>query len=175
MRILRTAITVLAMTTLVTCFGAASASAREDPGTVSGQKFGAKDGHMVTTESYPVSPGQAPITVTYGSSAPSKGVAPMAVWGSSYATSSEFAEYIYTGRAKAAGNVYAGKRIIKVCIWYSYPGGTPSPTVCSSATSSGSSWRAGSEKSVTFFDHPSANWPQTTFHITTTRINPAIV
>ena len=97
----------------------------------------------------------------------------MATWGSSYATSTEYVQFFYKGLAKAAGNVYYNQRIIKVCISYSNPGNS-SPTVCSSASSNGGSWTAGSERSVTFADNLSLNWPQTTFNVTTTRINPNV-
>lgn len=103
-----------------------------------------------------------------------KAVDPNAVWGSSYAISTEIAYLWYNGTAKAAGNVYSNQRIIKVCIWYSQQGRANSATVCSSAHSNGSSWSSGSEVSVGFMDNLSDNWPATVFNIQTTRINPNV-
>lgn len=181
---------VMAASLLFVSLGAPGASAADEPqskrpatskkesatsGVVGGKKYGPKDGYEVTTESHPVVPGQDPLEVSWGGTPapPSGEISPMAYWGSSYATSTETAYVFYTGRAKAAGNVYNNQRIVKVCISYSHTLRS-SPTVCSSATSTGSSWYAGAEASVGFTDNLSDNWPQTSFNISTTRINPNV-
>lgn len=172
-----TTVTALVMISLGTA-GASAAAAPNlqdtDPQTVvvSGQEFGPEDGVEVITESYDVNPGEGPVGSIY-EAAPT-GISPLATWGSSYAISKETAQLYYKGRAKAAANVYSGKRIIKVCIWYSQGSVYVSGTVCSSASFTGSSWKVGSEKSVGQWDNLSVNWPQTTFRIQTTRINPSV-
>lgn len=160
--------------------GATGASAARGPsseapayGVVSGQLFGPEDGYEVTTETYPVYPGQEDLDVIYGDALPEGAITPLATWGTSYAKSTHPTIFTYKGYARAAGNVFNGQRIIKVCIWYSHPGRT-GKTVCSSATSNGSGWTAGSEATVTFIDNLSINWPKTVFNISTTRINPNI-
>lgn len=137
---------------------------------INGEEYGPEDGVRTTTESYDVV-GEDPIDITYADEP--EGISPRATWGSSYARSTEYAYVRFQGRAKAAGNVYAGERIVGVCIWYAHPG-RKSPTVCSSATSSGRSWSAGPERTVGFTDNLSFNWDKTKFHIRTTRINPSI-
>lgn len=176
----RSKFTALTFALLMLGPGAVGAAASESEDTESpssgvadGRTFGPEDGYSVTTESYPITPGDEPLEVLFGDSLPPETVSPFATWGSSYATSTEYAQFFYVGKARAAGNVFSGERIIKVCIWYSHPGRS-SNTVCSSATSNGSTWSAGSEASVSFVDNFSVNWPQTTFHIQTTRINPNI-
>ncbi|ROR96082.1 hypothetical protein EDD28_0656 [Salana multivorans] len=127
----------------------------------------------VVTETYDVMPGGGTVGSVYETDPPS-GPTPFATWGSSYAISTETAWLYYKGRAKAAGNVFQGQRIVKVCIWYSQGSQNISGTVCSSASSNGGSWIAGAEKSVSAWDNLSVNWPQTRFNIETTRINPNI-
>ena len=164
------------LTTLLTGYGLSPASADVNPdpvishpssATVSGKKLVRKDGLEVVTETYKVNPGSDPINVTYAD-APS-GISTFAVWGTSYATSSEIVQLYYQGKAKAAGNIYSGKRIVQVCIWYNQAG-IKTDKVCSTANSSGSSWIAGPEKKVGMWDNLSINWPQTEFNIQTTRI-----
>lgn len=138
------------------------------------EEYGPEDGLEVTTETLELVPGEGPVEVEYGEAPSAPGeIAPLKTWGSSYATSTEYAQLYYVGRAKAAGNVYDGKRIIGVCVQYVQPGRS-SDKVCSRATSTGSSWRAGSEKSVGFWDNLSDNWPRTVFTISTSRIDPNI-
>lgn len=108
-----------------------------------------------------------------GAAASTGGIVPLATWGSSYAISTEQAQLHYYGKALAAGNVYGGQRIIEVCIHYANPG-NHSPTVCSDATSTGSSWISGSEHHVTFWDNLSINWPPTNFYIDRVVINPNV-
>lgn len=102
------------------------------------------------------------------------GVAPMATWGSSYALSTEDWQWWYHGRAKAAANVYSGKRIIQVCIWYTRGADRVSPKVCSNAVNDSGGWSAGPERRTECIDTIDPNAPQTMFNITTSRINPNI-
>ncbi|WP_152030799.1 hypothetical protein [Agromyces aureus] len=152
--------------------GATSAVAAE-PGTsdsvvVNGTTYGPEDGVVVTLDSIPVIPGSEPVGLELGN--------PYArdTWGSSYAISAEIAYAWYRGTAKAAANVYAGKRIVGVCIWYSQVGRANSQTVCSNASSNGSSWTPGGEVAVGWADNLSDGWPATQFNIRTTRVDPGI-
>lgn len=59
---------------------------------------------------FEITPGSGPVGVSYSSDCPdSPGV--RTVWGSSYAISTELLQLQYQGKAKAAANVYQGKRI----------------------------------------------------------------
>ncbi len=170
-------IAVLATAAAVAVLGSPAAMAADEPdpttGTVAGHTYGPEDGYEVVEEVYPLVDATGPIEVFYQDAPAPDQIVPMTTWGTSYATSTEIAQFVYYGKAKAGGNVYSGKRIIQVCIWYSHPGRTSS-TVCSSASSNGSSWSAGSEKTLTFVDNLSLNWPQTSFHVSTTRVSPNI-
>jgi len=150
-----TTVTAVLITTGVCVAGAPAALAADNKEptsvVVDGREFGPADGLTVTSETYGTLSGAG-------------------VWGTSYGTSKEYVA-VYRGKVKAAGNVYGGQRIIKVCMWYHHPGRTSS-TVCSSASSNGSRWTAGSEKTLSFVDNLSDNWPTTSFEVRTTRINP---
>lgn len=156
----------------------ASATEQQAPsseyGVVDGRVFGPEDGYEVVTESYTVVPGGDPIEILFENAPPPGMITPFATWGTSYATSTETFQFIYNGKAKAAANVFNNQRIVKVCISFSHPGRT-SPTVCSEASSASGRWVGGSEKTVRFVDNLSLNWPQTSFNIATTRINPSIL
>ena len=121
----------------------------------------------VTIATYNFLPGADPIEIIFHDDQPG-GIAPLATWGTSYAESSESAQLVHQGKAKAVGNVHQGKRIVK--FWYSRPRRS-SPTVRSVATSTGSSWNPVGEKTVTFVDYLSINWPQTVFNVQTKRIS----
>lgn len=97
-----------------------------------------------------------------------------AAWGGSYATSTEIAWLYYVGKARAAGNVYQGKRIISVCIWYSRAGEIISNAKCSNATGNSVAWFSGPEVSVDAFDSLAWNDTPTIFNIRTTRIDPTL-
>lgn len=171
-RVLSAIAAIPLMTIGVLGLGATSAVA-DEPDTpetvvVNGTTYGPEDGVEVTVDSFQLTPGGDPVGIQLGSPYTRD------VWGSSYAISKEIAYAWYRGTAKAAANVYNGQRIIKVCIWYSQPGRANSPTVCSSASSNGTSWSPGGEVAVTFADNLSDNWPSSVFNIQTTRIDPRI-
>lgn len=177
-RVMGTLTAILMMVGIVATSGSAAAaeagSESPSPEVVDEQEYGPEDGLEVTTETFELVPGEGPVGVEYGETPPAPGeIAPLATWGASYAKSTEYAQLLYVGKAKAAANVYSGKRIIAVCIQY-VQAGRSSSKVCSRATSSGSSWSAGAEKSVSFVDNLSDNWPRTVFTITTSRIDPQI-
>jgi hypothetical protein len=113
-------------------------------------------------------PGSAPISLVWGGKARD-------AWGSSYAYSNEVLQFFYTGRAKAAGNVYQNLRIVQVCIWYSRGSVAVSSTVCSFASSDTGTWLPGPEVSVSATDSLDSYAPHTIFNIQTGRINPAII
>lgn len=117
---------------------------------------------------YEVAPGGAPISLVLGGKTRDS-------WGSSYAYSSEFIQFFYTGRAKAAANVYLGLRIVMVCIWYSRNNAPVSSTVCSYANSDTGTWIGGPEVSVGATDSLDPNAPRTYFNIQTGRLNPNII
>lgn len=156
--------------------GVAVSPALADPGTegddtviITGVEYGPKDGLEEAVESFAIEPGAGPIDVAY----PSDIVSPRAVWGTSYATSTETVQLYYTGKAKAAGNVYEGKRIIRVCFWYSRDGKNLTGDICSAARDVGSSrWVPGSEVSKGVWDSLNPVAPKTIFNIKTTRITP---
>ena len=97
-----------------------------------------------------------------------------AAWGGSYATSTEIAWLYYVGKARAAGNVYQGKRIISVCIWYSRATEIVSDAKCSNASSNSVAWFSGPEVSVDAFDSLDWDASPTIFNIRTTRIDPTL-
>ncbi|MBN8881956.1 MAG: hypothetical protein J0H73_06540 [Salana multivorans] len=80
----------------------------------------------------------------------------------------------FTGKGKAAENVYQGKRIVKVCFWYTRGSATVTQTWCSSANSNGSSWVAGPEVVGGTWDIAYPWAAHTVFNISTTRIDPKI-
>ncbi|WP_035880784.1 hypothetical protein, partial [Cryobacterium sp. MLB-32] len=137
---------------------------------VSGQQLGPEDGLRVVTESYAITPGGDPVGATYPTTPP-KGPTPQLVWGSSYAYSQEYHSIQYTGYAKAAGNVYNGERIVRVCFWWTQANRT-SVTTCADATYSGGYWYASPEAQALFEDSLDPNAPQTIFNIQTSRIDP---
>ncbi len=161
-------------------FAASPAIADDDSSTsgtveVGDRKFGPADGVSVTTESFEITPGTgATVGVRYSTSPTPGMITPLATWGTSYANSTEYAYLFYHGVAKAAGNVFSGERIIKVCIQYTRSGVAVADKRCSSASSSGSSWLSGSEVESWASDSPELVGPPTVFNIETTRINPTI-
>lgn len=122
-------------------------------------------GYEVEDFEIELSPGHETVGITWGNWS-------RATWGSSYATSTEYAFLYYLGRAKAAGNVFDGKRIIRVCIWYSRDERVLSPVVCSNAYKANGIWNSGTEVSVGAWDTLDWEAPKTIFNIRTVRINP---
>ena len=100
----------------------------------------------------------------------------MATWGASYAISTEWWSQLgYDGKAKAAANLYAGLRIIQVCIWYTRDGeGVVGAKVCSNANSPNCVWVPGPEKTTSAWDSLNPFAPPTVFNISTVRISPGI-
>lgn len=175
------AVTVALASTMSTPAGATASPARADDtpsnietqtAVIDGHEFGPKDGLEVDTESFIVTSGGGPVGKTYGNT--SNGISPMATWGSSYAYSTEIWQFFYKGQGRAAGNVYGGKRIVKVCFWWTRGGKKVSGTKCSSAKSTGHGWGTGPEAVGTFNDTLGSHDPKTKFHIKTTRINPNV-
>lgn len=109
----------------------------------------------------------------YDSSSTFGGIAPLAVWGTSYAISTERAELKYNARGRAAANVYDGKRITQVCFWYTRGTTQISNKKCSNAVSSGG-WSSGPEVTDTVWDSINPVAPKTYFNISTVRIDPNI-
>jgi hypothetical protein len=95
-------------------------------------------------------------------------------WGPSYATSTEYLLFVHAGKAKAAGNIFNGLRIVQVCIWYTRGVDIISDVVCSNASSDTGVWLAGPVATTTALDTASSTDPKTIFHIKTTRIDPSI-
>lgn len=141
---------------------------------IDGRAFTEDDGLEYSFEEYEVG-GDAPSQVgTVFADLISPGtISPFAAWGSSYAISTEVAQIRYDGKAKAAANVFEGKRIIQVCFWYSRGGSNVSSMKCSNATSS-NRWYAGPEVTHSVYDSLNPWAPKTIFHIQTARIDPTI-
>ena len=142
----------------------------DDTAVVSGLTYGPKDGLEVDTQQFVITPGEGPVGVTYG---PEGDITPMQTWGSSYAISTETLQLWYDGKAKAAGNVYDGKRIIQACFWYSRGGSAVSSKKCSSAYEVGKGlWASGAEVTDRVMDDLNPVAPPTIFNVQTTRITP---
>jgi hypothetical protein len=142
---------------------------------IDGRKFGPKDGLQIDTYRIELTSGSSDEVGMIFTDAPSTGgVSPMVTWGSSYAITTEDWQWWYHGRAKAAANVYDGKRIIQVCIWYTRGADRISPKVCSNATDNSGYWVAGPEKTTECTDTIDPFAPPTVFNISTARIDPLI-
>ena len=86
---------------------------------IDGRRFGPKDGLEIDTYRIELTSGStAEVGMIFTDPSSSLGgISPMATWGASYAISWEDWQWWYHGKAKAAANIYSGKRIIQVCIW----------------------------------------------------------
>jgi len=172
---------VAAVVALTASAGGATADDAEDGGAdsgtvvIDGREFGPEDGLTVDVQQFEITPGGDPVGV-YLPTTPAAGtITPMATWGASYATSTETVQLYYTGKAKAAGNVYDSKRIVQVCFWYTRGGNAISSTYCSNASSTGTVWLAGAEVSHGVWDSLLPGESHTTvFNISTSRINPNV-
>lgn len=154
-----------------------SANARGNPNTVviDGREYGPRDGLGVETLQYEIKPGSGPVGAVWESKANRLGpITPQATWGASYAISTETLQLYYSGKAKAAGNVYSNKRIIQVCIWYTRDGVMKSAKVCSNAGTTNGYWSSGPEVTTGAWDTLDPWAPPTIFNISTVRINPNI-
>ncbi len=94
--------------------------------------------------------------------------------GTSYAISAEIAFLWYRGTAKAAANIYSGKRIVQVCFWWTRAGHSVSGTTCANAAISGGTWQPGPEAAAVTTDSLGWSDSQTIFNIQTTRIDPGV-
>lgn len=140
---------------------------------IDGQEYGAKDGLKVDTFECVIEPGSGEVGMVFPDTQGSGGITPMVAWGSSYAISVEWANMLgYDGKAKADANIFAGKRIIQVCMWYTENGVKVSPVVCSNAASVGGSWLSGPEKRMSQNDNLNPFAPKTVFNVSTARFNP---
>lgn len=139
---------------------------------VSGRKLGAKDGIKVDTYQCELLPGSGTVGLEF-SEPPQGSITPQIAWGSSYAISTEWWNQLgYDGKAKADANIWSGKRIIQVCMWYTRGGAKVSDTVCSNAASTGGSWLAGPVKTMSVWDSLDPNAPHTIFNFSKVGINP---
>jgi hypothetical protein len=144
---------------------------------INGRVYGPKDGLEIDTQAITVKHGSGPISVVFGGAPSAPGsVVPMATWGTSYAISTEDFQIHYSGKAKAGGNVFNGKRIIEVCIWYTRGGTQEGNYVCSDADDpNGHTWVAGPEVTTWCWDSLNPLDPPTIFNIATVRILPQVV
>jgi hypothetical protein len=173
---------VVGLTMLLVVAGAAPALAGSPSGdsrktvVIDGREYGRADGLQVDTVRIEVKRGSGRAGALPRGSATRPGVTPLATWGSSYAISTETLQFFYDGKAKAAGNVFAGLRIIQVCIWYTRAGaGVVGAKVCSNANPNTGVWRPGPEVRTSATDSINPFDPHTVFNISTTRINPGII
>ena len=122
----------------------------------------------IQEEQYEIEPGNGNVGTSY----PPEDTKERLAWGDSYAYSDEIFLVRYVGHAYAAGNVYQGKRIIRVCFWWTGPQGTSAET-CSDARYSQGRWNPDwRESTASYNDSLGWNPPKTIFHIKTTRIAP---
>jgi len=94
---------------------------------IDGKEYGPKDGFVADEWECVLTPGSGEVGLVFED--PNQ----KATWGASYAISTEAWQLYYDWRNKAAANVYGGKRIIKVCTWYTRDGATVCNKRCSAA------------------------------------------
>ena len=101
-------------------------------------------------------------------------ITPQIAWGASYAISTEWWSQLgYDGKARAAANLFNGKLIVQVCMWYTRAGeGVVSATVCSTANWLAGAWSGGPEATMSVWDSLNPIAPPTVFNISTVRVNP---
>jgi len=138
---------------------------------VGGQVLGPEQGLEVVEETYVETPG--PAAVGFNPPAPKGTVSPMWVEGSSYAYSVEHFQLFYTGYGRAGGNISNGKRIVRVCFWWTQ-GTRNSGQYCSDAAFSGGYYSPGAEAMGSFDDSLDTYAPTTYFHMTAYRIDPSL-
>lgn len=126
------------------------------------------DGYEVDNYELELTPGGGTVGLRWGDRT-------RATWGASYATSTEIAYLYYQGKARAAGNVFDGKRIVQVCIWYSRNSVNLTSVVCSNASSASGVWTSGPEVSVGAWDTLVWDAPKTIFNIQIARISPSVI
>lgn len=177
-------LTVTAGALVLLCAGSSGAYAAVSAGdgdsappteVVGGREYGPEDGLVVDVETFEIVPGGDPVGRYFGTTAEPGQINPLAQWGTSHAISTEIVQLRYDGKAKAAGNVYSGLRIVKVCFWYSRGSTNVSSEKCSSARLSGTTWSAGPEVTHSVWDSLDPGAPRTEFNIRTTRIDPGVV
>lgn len=129
----------------------------------------------ITTYSEEVTPGSHQMIGSVWNEDSGQFLSPSNVrWGGSYALSTEMFQFVYEGRALAAGNVYKGQRITEVCMWYERDGQYLTQTVCSRAINQGRAWVPGSIATVGTRDSVNSNAPKTEFRYYYIGINPNI-
>lgn len=154
--------------------GSGDAKSKSETVVIDGREYGPSDGLEIDVQQVKIKRGSGEIVVELQDTPKDGSVVPQATWGASYAISTETFQIRFDGKAKAAANVYSGKRIIQVCIWYTRGGVQKGDKVCSNATSDGFRWYAGPEKTTWCWDDLDPNAPVTQFNISTVRINPSI-
>ena len=153
-----------------------SVPSSRDTVVIDGREYSSRDGLQVDGWECELRPDAGPVGLVFDSDQRrQRSVTPLATWGSSYAISTEIVQLYFSGKARAAANVYNGKRIIQVCIWYTRGGEMKSPKVCSTATSSGTFWSPGPEVTTGAWDSLNPWAPPTIFNISTVRIDPRVV
>ena len=165
--------TVMVATTIGLVPALADSPQETDVAVIEGQSYGRLQGAKVDTYQLEITPGSDPVGMVWeGARKGGRNIFPEATWGSSYAISTETVQLYYSGKAKAAGNVYSNKRIIQVCIWYTRDGVMKSDKVCSNAVSTGNGWASGPEVRTGAWDSLNPWAPPTIFNISTVRISP---
>jgi hypothetical protein len=126
---------------------------------------------LVETYQFEVDPNGAPVGLTWSEGNRFS----RAIWGASYAISTEYIQLYYEGKAKAAANVYQNLRIVEVCIWYTRDSVAVSSKACSGASNSSDFWAPGPEVIVTTIDSLDWSAPKTIFNIKTVKIDPSVL
>lgn len=139
-----------------------------------GTRYGPEDGLEIDEYTSEVSPGSDPIFKQFPTDIKPGQVTPYVAWGSSYATTSESLQLRYTTKAKAAANVYQGKRIIQVCVWYTRDNKRVGKKSCSNANARSGigDWTPGPVVSHSVWDTLNPVAPKTKWHYSTARVNP---
>lgn len=141
---------------------------------IDGREYGPKDGLKVDVFQCEIEPGSGPVGLVFGDTPHGPGsVTPQITWGASYAISTEWWSQLgFDGKAKAAANIFNGKRIIQVCMWYTRGGEVVSDTLCSTAASTGGSWLSGPEVTMSVWDSLDPSAPHTIFNFSKVEISP---
>jgi len=122
------------------------------------------DDTEVVTGFFEIGAGEKSVEATWGEPPPEGKVVPFASWGSNYAHSVEYLQFVYKSIGKAAANIYDGKRITTVCFWWIRAGVPVTGQTCSHANKNGNTWYSGPEVSAFAYDSLKPVAPVTTLN-----------
>lgn len=137
---------------------------------INGEEFGANEGLEIIEQSFEVVPGTT--TGTNFEDPPTGEIVPMKAWGSSYAYSTEILWTTYRGTANAAANIYNGKRLVRVCFWWTRTGAADSAKTCANAKHLNGQWTPSGDVYGWFKDSLGLDDPKTYFHTSIALVDP---